>query len=168
MPYTRLSITALPGRNYAGFVAKAFAISPKGAGEITTLSVTATPGRKYQIGGRQVGAGFTELSVTATPGAKHSFAPKGATVVVPHEGEFTQLSVIALPGGRHVFLAKAEAPIVEPPIEPPVILPGGGVVSGADDLHMEYSERKRELLLREDEEIVEIISIIVSSGILEE
>jgi hypothetical protein len=76
--------------------------------------------------------------------------------------------VIAVPGGRRTILAKTEASVVEPPPVEDTIIPGGGMVGDVDDLHLAYKQKREELILREDEEIIEIISIIAASGILEE
>lgn len=87
--YTRLSLSATPGRPYLGFVAKAEAIPASGP---------------------HIGL-FTALSVTVTPGPIHSFLAK--TPYVPgggvHTGRFTALSVLGLPGGVRVFSAKTAA-----------------------------------------------------------
>ena len=94
MAYTRLSLTATPGKPYLGFLAKAEAIPE--AGPHTGL--------------------FTALSVMGTPGPIHSFLAK--TPYVPgagvHTGLFTALSVMAVPGMRHTFLAKTPGGVVIP------------------------------------------------------
>ena len=129
----------------------------------TALSVLGTPGPIHAFlpktpsdGGKGIGT-FTALSVIALPGAIHSFTaktPEGAGV---HEGQFTALSVIALPGGKHVFLPKE---FVEP--TPPVIHYGGGGLVAQRWKQAEF-ERKFELkekILRDDREILELLSMI--------
>ncbi len=126
----------------------------------TQLNPTGTPGKRYSfsaktaapIGEKGIGE-FTALSVLGVPGIIHSFTAKTAAVVgVKGVGEFTALSVIALPGPIHAFLAKAEA---VPEVEVlPIPLVGGG--------------KRRELLRlkRDDNELLEIISALLTKGIL--
>ena len=161
MPRTRLSITALPGRNYAAFQPKDFwdPDSPRPADiSFTALSVTATPGRQYNFEPRsKIDQRFTELSVIAVPGRQHTFLAKSPAVPPAGRppGIFTQLSVVALPGKRFAFLAKAEAPIVVPDVTKKFSL------HGAD-------QQRHALLLRDDEEILEFIVTITTAGLLEQ
>jgi hypothetical protein len=83
----------------------------------------------------------TQLSVTATPGARYSFSLKAR---VRDTTQFTELSVTATPGARHSFTAKASASRETPR-------------RGLVDDWLEI----------EDEEILEMITVIVSSGILD-
>ena len=155
MPYTRLSTTASPGRNYAAFQAKAISTKARDHEDsFTRLSVTATPGRRYILG-KHSGKVFTELSVQAVPGRQHNFIAK--TPAVPPAGrppgEFTALQVYALPGKRLTFIAKTET-VTTPEEKKKFSLHGA-------------EQQYRQLLLRQDEEILEFIITVTTSGLLE-
>jgi hypothetical protein len=135
----------------------------------TQLSVTATPGRRHSFSAKTPIAGthtglFTELSVTATPGRIHSFSPKtAASGEGAHEGLFTELSVVALPGGRHVFLPKA---VAEPVPVPPSARAVGGGSGGGYTVSWYEHERKHEITSNDEKDIQEMLTMILSSGIL--
>lgn len=70
---------------------------------------------------------------------------------------YTQLSVIATPGRRHVFTAKK---ITKSP-------PAAGesrAIKWLRRIEWERKKRLREKILREDQEIIEIIMAMVLSG----
>ena len=69
----------------------------------------------------------------------------------------TQLSVIATPGRRHVFTAKKIT-------KSPTGTGGGRATRWLRRIEWERKKRLRERILREDQEIVEIIMAIVLSG----
>lgn len=124
----------------------------------TQLSVTATPGGIHTFSAKTKGGGFfTALSVAALPGKPHVFLPKAGT----HIGLFTALSVIALPGVIRSFAAKTAVVPIPSPI---VYAGGGGGVGYVDRVYRDYEwERKakrREEILRDDQEILEMISMI--------
>ena len=136
MAYTRLSVTATPGKPYS-FTAKTEApeVVPE-AGPHTGL--------------------FTELSVTALPGQRHSFSAKteAETPAAPsgdHTGLFTALSVLALPGMRHSFSAKTEAEAAE--AEETTSVRG-------------YRKPRYYELVRDDEEMLEIIKMMIENGMI--
>lgn len=132
---------------------------------------------------------FTQLSTIATPGARRTFAPK--THGVKGEGPFTRLHVNALPGTNVAFYKKyhgikGQGPFTKlhvnalpgkRPYEPPVEVPEeeperramGPRGYGAEPptkrrfVGMDYEE-----LLREDEDLAELLAMIVSSGILDD
>ena len=140
----------------------------------TTLSIIGTPGKPQSFSPKAPASGagphtgtFTELSVTATPGPIHSFSAKdeAAAPSGPHTGLFTALSNLALPGQRHSFSAKTEAIIVTPPKSPEVYLAprgGGGYAEPEKRL-----ESRRDRILKEDDEIMQLVAQIVASGLLE-
>ena len=123
----------------------------------TQLSVTALPGKPHSFSpkaeavpesGPHTGT-FTELSVTATPGSIHSFSPKDAAVPEsgPHTGLFTELSVLSLPGRRHSFSAKTEA---------------------AAALASPWFGSRGYYKRRQEKDILELITIILSLGLLDD
>ncbi len=94
----------------------------------------------------------TALQVTATPGKPQTFAPKSAGGGGPKpEDQVTTLSVIAIPGGLRTFIAKAAV------IEEPSIKVGGGGPRFEDG-------RLRQQLLREDEELL-LIATLIAKGL---
>ena len=124
----------------------------------TQLSPSATPGKRYSFlakeeaipeSGPHTGT-FTALSVSGTPGPIHSFLAKteAAPEAGEHTGRFTALSVLGLPGGIRVFSAKTEADEDER-------------LSYA----VTYTQRMRRIA-KEDREILELVEIIVTSGML--
>ena len=135
----------------------------KGTGTFTQLSPTALPGKRYSFLAKGMSphtGTFTELSVTALPGKIHSFSPKRG----PHTGLFTQLSVMALPGVRLTFTAKAEAIVEIVPTPPPPTISAGG---GGAGVHTEARYRERKEIIRDDRELMEFITTLVQSGILD-
>lgn len=140
---------------------------------ITQLSLLALPGQRSSflgktpapIGGPHTGL-FTELSVLGLPGKKHTFLAKIPGLVGgPHTGLFTNLSVMGLPGKRHSFTAKGL--IIVPPIPPiiPTILPTlpSGIVGEREAFKPYY----KHTILQDDRDIMEIILIMLNSGILD-
>jgi len=160
MPYTRLSITATPGRNYS-FSAKDLwdPDTPRPADILfTNISVTATPGRRYNFSPRgKVSKRFTELSIQAIPGRIHSFIAKDPATPPPGRppGEFTALQLYAVPGKRKLFLAKTEAEIIA--------VSTAEEIMGPPDQDFRFYNR----VIREDDEILTFILNAVTSGILD-
>ena len=116
---------------------------------------------------------YTQLSPTATPGRRYSFVAKFAATGT-HIGSFTALSVMALPGPIRSFLAKTAVVVVVPPVIVPVVPSGGGGGGGYaytrkdDEEYFKYqrAEAHRIRVLRDDQDVMELIVIIVKSGIL--
>ena len=115
---------------------------------------------------------YTQLAPTAIPGRRYSFVAKFAATG-PHIGTFTALSVMALPGPLRSFLAKTEV-IIIPPVIPPT--PSGGGGGGAYAYARDYAEydskykmaeAHRQKVLRDDEELLEILAMVLNIGILE-
>ena len=138
-------------------------VSGSSVSKVTQLSPSAVPGRRYKFSakteavapsGPHPGGPFTELSTTATPGKPHAFSAKTEATPVsgPHTGLFTELSVSALPGQRHSFSAKTAAPIV--------------TISTRQDGSWPF-RAKQLALKRDDRDIMDLVEIIVTSGILE-
>ena len=129
---TQLSPTALPGRSYS-FAAKTAADAVKGAGP------------------------FTALSVTALPGKISNFIAKTPSVTTSEQ--VTALSVAALPGPVRTFTAKTLAETVALPARE---AHGSGGMLG---IKPKFTEKKidkyRAQILREDEEIREVIMAFV-------
>ena len=131
----------------------------------TQLSPTATPGKRYSFSAKTEAAApagphtglFTELSSMALPGPIHSFSAKteAAAPAGPHTGLFTALSAMALPGMRHSFTAKKE-----------YVPSTGEVVFGSMGNIEEIRLPGRTRTKREEREIIEIMTIIAKSGIL--
>ena len=140
----------------------------------TQLSAIATPGGRHVFAAKTpAGEGakgeglFTALSAIATPGGRHVFAvktPSGAGE--KGIGPFTAQSVLAVPGARHSFTAKEFAGLPAPPLPPSLITVGGGgsVAGWPEKPEWEYKERLRKRILRDDQEIIEIIMAMVLSG----
>lgn len=137
----------------------------------TALSVTATPGKPHSFlpkteavpeSGPHTGT-FTELSVTAIPGKIHSFSAKSpvAPVSGPHEGEFTALSVTATPGMRHTFVAKAAAAVAVVARDY-----GGEQFPEKFVISQAKAQELQEKIVRDDNEIMEILAILLGSEIL--
>lgn len=132
----------------------------------TALHPNALPGKPHNFSPKaEAGAGehtgdFTRLSILGVPGGIRVFTAKAPAAGPEHTGDFTRLSVIAVPGGIHTFTAKTEA--VPPSIVTP---PPGGGKSYSGGWKPRY-DRELELTLREDEEIVEIISILASRRLI--
>lgn len=114
---------------------------------------------------------FTELSVTATPGSQHSFSAKADTSGGTHTGFFTELSVMAVPGRVHSFSAKGGVVPTPPPVQRPGGSGGGhGPLTRWPDPDKEKfvrDELRRKRILKEDDELMELAALIVSSGILD-
>lgn len=137
----------------------------------TQLSPSATPGKPYTFLAKTAASGthtglFTELSVMATPGGIHAFVAK--TPATPgtgdHIGLFTELSVMAIPGMRHVFHAKTAW--AEPVPIPSLPAPGHGAGGGgggwlATREAAAYRDWERERILREDNELLELLPILL-------
>ena len=151
--FTAQSVTATPGRRYAGFVAKTPAVLVSHVGLFTKLSVMAVPGGRYTS--RASRLKLTALSVIALPGQRQNFIAKTSAVLVPHEGLFTALQVIAVPGKRTVFLAKTEAEIIA--------VSAAEEIMGPPDQDFRFYNR----VIREDDEILTFILNAVTSGILD-
>lgn len=144
---------------------------------VTALSTIATPGKPQSFSPKAPAAAehtglFTELSVTATPRQRHSFSAKDpATGAGTHTGLFTSLSVLALPGQRHSFSAKTEAEVVIPPDTEPLIRVSRGAGGGHGYIDRPDYEPKKDLrkrkILKGDDELMQLVAMIVASGILE-
>ena len=141
-------------------------VSGSSVSKVTQLSPSAVPGRRYKFSakteavapsGPHPGGPFTELSNTALPGMRHSFSAKTEAAIAsgPHTGLFTELSAMALPGARHSFLAKTEAPVTTASTRQDGSYPLG------------MSRPKYLALKRDDRDIMDLVQIIVTSGILE-
>lgn len=121
---------------------------------VTGLSVLGTPGGRRTFSAKSATSTahtglFTELSPTATPGKRHTFSaktPGGGGGI--HTGLFTDLSVMAVPGRRRSFSAKTTA--IEEVIEKS---------RGYDYFH---EAEKRQILLREDEELLLMIQAFLT------
>lgn len=128
----------------------------------TQLSPSALPGRTYSFSpkeeethGLKPSDKVTALSVMALPGPLHAFVAKSQCGVSPKPStRITELSVMALPGMIHHFTAK-EAAIVE------AIKQGGG-----GKKWIQRQDRLRARILREDKELMEFISILVETEML--
>ena len=139
----------------------------------TQLSVTATPGKPHTFSPKTADAGagphtggpFTALQVTALPGQIHSFNAKTAAAGSTPRGSdlFTAMSVLALPGIRLTFNPKTAALIVEE-VPTPTTPSVGGAPSGA---YVAKDYRTIKDILREDKELMDIVAIIVESGMLD-
>jgi len=132
----------------------------------TQLSPTGIPGRRYSFlakteSAAEKGIGlFTELSLIGLPGRIHSFSAKTAAVASEKGiGLFTELSLIGLPGRIHSFVAKTAAEVSD--VIPEVEVSGGG---GGGAVYYDRALNIR--LKRDDEEILEFITNIVTQGIL--
>lgn len=159
MALTQLSPTAIPGGRYQ------FWPKSKGQGPFTELSVTALPGQRHSFSAKSAslkGTGpFTELSVIAVPGQRHSFVAKTPAVVSGKgDGPFTWLTPYALPGKRYVLVPKTEA--VQQVARSAFVGRGGGWVRPP----YEEPEARPDWRLRDDKDLLELIQIIVGSGIL--
>lgn len=124
---------------------------------VTHLSPTATPGRAYSFSPKSVvhEGEFTALSVTATPGRTQSFLPKTPSVVTSNQ--ITALTVSALPGPVRSFSAKTET-VIE------TTQRGGG---GSGNVWIaDRPETAQYNVLRDDEDLLEILEIVFSLGIL--
>jgi len=116
---------------------------------------------------------YTQLSLTATPGHRYAFVAK-ARAVGPHTGLFTTLSVLALPGAIYSFVAK----ILEVPVPTSYAGAGPGRRKRVDPFYQAYAEHheRREVqraeikakILLEEKELMEIIQIVCTSGVLDE
>lgn len=141
---TRLSTSSTPGRNYGSFVGKTVA-SGKGAGSFTALSVLGIPGQQRTF----------VAKIPASGGAKGT-------------GPFTWLDITGLPGGRRTFIAKTAA---VPPVIPevPQVITGGGGGSGFYTRRYErqqYREPEIRKFKNDDNEVIEILTILFSSGVI--
>jgi len=92
MATTRLSVTGVPGRQYAGFAAK------RGIGIFTRLSVMGVPGRGYGVFeakpiDSRLGI-FTRLSVMGVPGRRYGVFVAKPGGESPPSGEFQDIIVI--------------------------------------------------------------------------
>lgn len=131
---------------------------------VTRLSVAATPGRNYSFSAKASATGehtgeFTHLSVAATPGPKSSFTAKTAADV-GHSGEFTHLGPTGTPSRRYSFTAKTEA---SGDIE--VIVTRANPVNGTPDIRTVVNIDGH--LAAEEDDIIEIIQILLMTGIFE-
>jgi len=170
MATTSLSVIGIPGKPHS-FSPKTVAVASH-EGLFTELSVLGTPGQKHSFLAKtpadvteHTGL-FTELSNTGTPGQRHSFLPKTISDAVEHTGLFTELSVLGIPGKRHSFLDKTTvedvvAPILVAPVGIPTGSPG---ILVKPDLKFKVTNRRR--ILKEDDELMELVAQIVTSGIL--
>ena len=100
---------------------------------------------------------YTQLSPIATPGKRYSFSAKGAAEAAERpEGTFTALSVLGVPGIIHSFLAKTVAAAVRRPKR-----------SKEKTWLAQQAENQRfARLVREDNELLEIISTMITRGML--
>ena len=100
---------------------------------------------------------YTQLSPTGIPGRRYSFLAKTESAAEKGIGLFTELSLIGLPGRIHSFYAKTAAEVSDVILEVEVSGGGGAV----------YYDRALNIRLkRDDEEILEFITNIVTQGIL--
>ena len=104
-------------------------------------------------------AAKTQLSLIGTPGGRYSFSAKGTSA--RDDTQFTALSPIALPGNRYVFLPKTVAEVIEEVISVRTAPGQAGYVS------KRWDPVERAWVLREDRELLELVSMILSSGILD-
>ena len=151
---TAQSVTATPGKpHWFGAKTEAVSLTPRDDTRFTELSNSALVGKIHSFlakteaipPGTPRGVDrFTQLSTTALPGKQYLFP------AVPAE-QVTALQVYALPGKRRIFLAKTEA---------------GELVRKKFSLHG-AEQQHRQLLLRQDEEILEFIITVTTSGLLE-
>lgn len=121
----------------------------------TQLSPTALPSRRYSFLEKSAATGehtglFTELSAAAIPGRRHSFAAKTPAVSEKGAGLFTALSVMALPGMRHSFTAKEAVSVIS-----------------LENVAGKMPRVGRGRIDRDDKEMLELITIIISSGVLD-
>lgn len=170
MAITSLSITGTPGKTHSFSPKTVATISHEGL--FTKLSILGVPGKRQSFVAKTASeivehAGlFTELSVLGIPGKRHSFVAKTASDIVEHSGLFTELSVLGIPGKRHSFLDKTEAvevvaPILVAPVSAPTGSPG---LTVKPDVKFKVTNRKR--ILKEDDELMELVAQIVASGVL--
>lgn len=143
MAYTQLSPTGLPGQRYS-FLVKDAAAAEKGIGPFTALSVIGLSGERHSFSAKTAAAG----------------AEKGV-------GLFTQLLPYGLPGKRYSFAAKDSAEVEVPPI-PDVVTRagGGGTFVSPGKLGKTKQELWRAKLLREDEELLEMIASLFPTGVI--
>lgn len=196
MSYTRLSITATPGRNYPAFQPKDLwePLSPRpDNGPFTEQSVTALPGQIHSFSAKDLwepfeprpdNGPFTDQSVTAVPGKRHSFLAKDLwEPLSPRPGGlYTALSVTALPGKRYSLLGEAAVKRItalqvyalpgKPQVflaktEVPVVEPVLPDEGGGGDERRASALELQNKLLREDQEVLEFIMTATGSGILE-
>lgn len=138
----------------------------------TQLSPIASPGKRYSFSAKGLATGekgegpFTRLSVLASPGSIHSFSAKEPAIPSGKgEGPFTTLSVLGIPGMLHVFVAKEfTEPAVPPPPPPPIPSGGGTWLYSKRYDEYEYKDPLRKRRIREDREMIEIITTIVLPG----
>ena len=102
---------------------------------------------------------YTQLSPTGIPGRRYSFLAKTESAAEKAIGLFTELSLIGLPGRIHSFVAKTAAEVSD--VIPEVEVSGGG---GGGAVY--YDRVLNIRLKRDDEEILEFITNIVTQGIL--
>ena len=143
--------------------------SKRSVSPLTHLSPNALPGKRRSFSAKTVAVGgpkgtgpFTQLTPNALPGQIQSFSAKTVAVGGPKgTGPFTELSPVALPGGRHVFLPKTVAEVIEEVISVRTAPGQAGYVS------KRWDPVERSWVLREDRELLELVSMILSSGILD-
>ena len=105
-------------------------------------------------------AAKTQLSLIGTPGGRYSFTAK-TPPTTRDDTQFTALSPIALPGNRYVFLPKTVVEVIEEVISVRTAPGQAGYVS------KRWDPVERAWVLREDRELLELVSMILSSGILD-
>ena len=129
----------------------------------THLSPAALPGRTYSFSPKAEATGekpsdrVTSLSPLALPGPIYSFLPKDAAEAAKGEGLFTWLSPVAIPGMRYSFLPKDAAAIIEAKTRQ-----GRRHIKRQIMMGPQYRDR----ILREDQELMEFISIILETELL--
>lgn len=117
---------------------------------------------------------YTQLSPSATPGQPYSFPGSGSHT----GGPFTQLSVIGVPGQRYSFSAKDPAVLPVVPSAPSGLPGAPGGVQGwpfpgkPPVTHRDkkwYKEKvKRARIMKDDNELMELIAAALMSGVFDE